>query len=137
MIIVLALCLISCHEKSSDTAHLKGQYSEDIKSARNPADWIPFDSLKVRELNSDQISQIYGQPISMETDTLSWGKNGDFYVEEKLNELFKNSPCTILHTFIWPVDSIHELKLYCLERSQGIYVPVWGYQYNYNVIPFE
>lgn len=137
MIIVLALGLISCREKSSDTVPTKGQYPVDIQSERHPTDWIPFDSLKVRELNSNQISLIYGQPISMKTDTLRWGENGDFYVEEELSDLFKNSPCTILHTLIWPVDSIHELKLYCLKRSEGIYIPVWGYQYNYNIIPFE
>lgn len=142
LIIICALLSCSCHEKSSETAHSKERnptdveidcYTEDCYTE----DWKPFDVLKVKNLNSCQISQIYGQPIFTGADTLRWGKNDYFDDEEYLPEQIKKSPLTIIHTFIWTVDSTRVLKLYCVERTKGVYTPVYGYQCSYRIMSLE
>ena len=92
-------------------------------------DWIPFNLLKIRRLNSDQISHIFGPPIRRKTFIIQWEKCEDFSDEAVLLEQVRN-PNEVIHEFVWTVDSIRELKMYCLERSEGVYTPVFGYQYN-------
>lgn len=93
-------------------------------------DWIPFDLLKLRRLNSDQISQIYGSPIRRNTFIIiPWDgyeeSDDEFYILERVR-----NPNEVIHEFVWTVDSVRELKMYCMERSEGVYTPVFGYQYN-------
>lgn len=157
LIIIPAVYLSGCREKSSDgvsgkytdssgmpiadisdTASYDDEYQENIESyQRVPEDYIPFDSLKVKELDSAQISQIYGPPIYRKTFVLSEEKH--FYDRdgEMLTERLKNYPNAVINTFIWRVDSVRKLRMYYWKRKKGVYTPVWGYQYNYYLIVCE
>lgn len=165
------LCLIGCTDKYSgsralmlqdttnvkepeDIGHEAMQTSEFIRSDRDTADWIPFDSLKVKNLNTDQVSQLYGKPVSVETDTLPWEDDGDYCMghdyyeiynqlrDKKLTNQSFNRPYIIIKTFTWAADSTARavestgrfddsaryLRLFCEERGNGVYKPFWGYQ---------
>lgn len=110
-------------------------YAEDpvfSTPERVAADWIPFELLKVKRLNSDQISKIYGQPIHRSSFIIPWKEYDDnwldwdeFYILERIR-----NPNEVIHKFTWDVDSGRYLHLYCLERAEGVYTPVWGYQCN-------
>lgn len=177
MIIISALFLSSCREKTSDLCSCNKGYSFDMPFkylsgtdslnnrfpgfvqgyGLNLADsyldnfadwytkglvpgvpqwaavsWIPFELLKVRRLNSDQISQIYGPPVFRKAFIIQWYEYD--YSEDKSYILEKvGNPYEVIHEFVWAVDSVNELdlRMYCQERSEGVYTPVYGYQYRY------
>lgn len=75
--------------------------------------WLPLESSHLKDLNIREISSLYGDPIRMSIDTFCYGeKRGEFIIQK-----LKDKPEEFVRTYIWSVDSTHELKIYYLENE--------------------
>lgn len=136
IVVVLILCLSGCRGKASDTSAskdidtTKDQDTTDEQSELSP-DWIPFERLDIRSMNNYQISQLYGEPEEISSDTIRWGDTPYPY-QFALRDMYRHTPEVVIYTIYWRVDSTRYLRLFCTEEAPGIYKPVEGHQYNYN-----
>jgi|GEM_PF-6129344 len=148
LIIIVAICMLqSCTFKKAEETCIDNHIPDrttilcvdgDSTVPWEREDYIPLRFLKIRHLDVNQISQLYGVPWYTESITVRANYKGYLGGDyASLYNSFYNSPDTILQLFVWDIDSIMSLRLYCTKDSNKIYRPAWGYQYNKWTAMFE
>lgn len=145
--LLFATFLLSCNSsvsKNGNTSDLDSDsvvavgYSVDTEPNKwDSLDWVPNDSLKVKGLNTDQITAIYGSPLYVYVTHMRRGEINGLFAEEELWDLFPDSNSLTVYTYAWRVDPVRNLKMYCMKGPRDTFTPVYGFQYNINTIPFE
>lgn len=134
-LIVLCACLSNCKSSSNDKRITVADYIFPDFGV------TPYEELSVRKLSPSQINIKYGAPRWVEIDTLTFGKNTSYNFDgthdNTLAIMFADEPTTVIHTYIWVVDSIHELKMFYWEEKKNKLKSVYGYQYSSDPMMLE